>query len=344
MDEVRQMLSTLSRAVGTSGAEESVIRAMKGYLSNDWDTKTDAAGNLLVTVCSPQPGYPHLLLDAHMDEIGMVVTEITEEGFLRVAACGGIDRKWLPAQEVTVHGSEPLSGVICAVAPHLQSKKEQNQVPEWNNLLIDIGFSKQEAQKRVSPGTRVTIVSPPASLGDSFISGKAMDNRAGVTAILLAANRLQHLNCPCGVSLLFSVEEEITGKGASVGAFDLSPNVAISVDVSFAQTPGIPTHQTGQWKKGPMIGISPTLTKWVSDQLSAVAREQQIPHQYEVMGGATSTNADHFGLTGRGIPVGLCSIPERYMHTPVETVAISDIEDTAQLLSAFAISLCQEGN
>lgn len=342
MNKTEQMLFEFSRAAGVSGEEGDVLERIKSFLPAGCEAKTDNVGNLTVTVLQPKKGFPHLLLDAHIDEIGMVVTEITEEGFLRIAPCGGIDRKLLPAQEVVVCGEEPLRGVVCAVAPHLQGKKEQKSVPEWSDILIDIGFTKAEAEKRVSLGNRVTFMSDPVMLNKSMIAGKSMDNRAGAVAILLAAEKLKKADCQCGVSLLFSVEEEVSGKGASVGAFDILPDIAVSVDVSFAETTGIQDCLTGEFEKGPMIGISPTLTKWVSDKLAAVADENKIPYQYEVMGGATSTNADHLGITGRGIPTGLCSIPERYMHTPVETVAVSDIESTADLLAAFAMSLEQK--
>ena len=343
MNETCKMLFKLSEAFGGSGAENNVIDIVKGFFSENWKTKTDSVGNLLVEVKKPQPNYPNVLFDAHIDEIGMIVTEITDEGFLRVAPCGGIDRKWLPAQEVTVFGKEPLLGVVCAVAPHLKNK-EDDKIPEWNDILIDIGFSKEEAQKMVALGDRVCVVSPPILLGESIVSGKSIDNRAGAAAILLAAKKLQDIDCKCGISLLFSVQEELGCRGAAVGAFDLFPDIAISVDVSFAKTIGVPDNKSGKMKDGPMIGVSPALTKWISDKLIDVAKENDIPYQIEVMGGATSTNADYLGLTKSGIATGLCSIPERYMHIPVEATAISDVENTAKLLAVFASSLGKKQN
>lgn len=337
-----EMLAAHSESFGGSGVEGTAIETVKGFLPDNLKMETDSIGNLLVQLQTPKEGYPHLLLDAHIDEITMVVTSITKDGFLRVAPCGGIDCKLLAAQEVEVHGAENFPGVVCAIAPHLQKDAGDRKVFCWDDILIDIGFTEDEAKERVALGDRITIVSPPVLLGDSYLAGKALDNRAGVTAVLLAAQQILEQHPACGVSLLFSVQEEVTGNGASVGAFDLLPDVAISVDVSFAQMQGLPDYKTGKSGAGPMIGISPTLTKWVSDKLISVAKQEKIPYQFEAIGGVTSTNADHLGQTRSGIATGLCSIPERYMHTPVETVAISDVENTARLLVAFAHCLGEE--
>ncbi len=296
MIDVTQTLLALSACTGVAGAEQPVAQLVSGMLAPCAQSVfIDPLGSVLATLCEPQSGYPTILLDAHMDEIGMIVTYIDDNGFLKVGSCGGVDRRLLLAQRVTVHGKEPVFGVVAAHSPHLSTGEERKKVPEMDDILIDIGCSRERAMELVRPGDRVTI------------------------EIKQAAPR-------CGVKVLLSVQEETGERGAKAAGFTADCDIALAVDVSFALTSDAPEHKCGKLGEGPMIGIAPTLTKSISDEFIRLAKELKIPYQIEVMAGETSTNADALGVAGKGAKTGLLSIPLRYMHTPVEVTQPQDIE------------------
>ena len=321
--ETKELLRTLSEAVGVAGLEGGAVECAK-RLAEPYVRKltTDPSGNLIAEVWPAQQGQPHILLDAHIDEIGMIVTSVEENGFLHVSNCGGVDRKVLLAQEVVIHGKEELVGVIASK-------------PEMDEILIDTGLSTERVKQLISPGDRVTVQGCFRELLGDRVSGKALDDRAGVAALIKAAELLQGEPCSCGLTLLLSTQEETGTRGATTGGFAVQPDIALSVDVSFALTSDAPEHKCGKMGEGAMIGVSPTLDAGITNQLIEIAERCGIPHQLEVMGGETSTNADVISLAGSGVKTGLCSIPLRYMHTPIETIAVADVDAVARLLAEF---------
>ena len=340
MIDVTQTLLTLSACTGVAGAEQPVAQLVSGMLATCAQSVfIDPLGSVLATLCEPQSGYPTILLDAHMDEIGMIVTYIDDNGFLKVGSCGGVDRRLLLAQRVTVHGKEPVFGVVAAHSPHLSTGEERKKVPEMDYLLIDIGCSRERAMELVRPGDRVTIESQAFSMQNGRVCAKASDDRAGVAAVLRAAELIKQAAPRCGVKALLSVQEETGERGAKAAGFTADCDIALAVDVSFALTSDAPEHKCGKLGEGPMIGIAPTLTKSISDEFIRLAKELKIPYQIEVMAGETSTNADALGVAGKGAKTGLLSIPLRYMHTPVEVTQPQDIEHTARLLAEFVIRM-----
>lgn len=334
---IKPFLFDLVSAAGVSGQEDAAAEWVAQRLGSYTDTVyRDVLGNVVALVRRPEPGQPHLLLDAHLDEIGLIVTGIEPGGFLRVAGCGGVDRKVLLAQEVAVHGKQTLDGVVASQPPHLAAKSKEQKNPTVEELLIDTGLEDAHLRELVPLGSRVSFLAKPKTLLGDRVSSKSLDNRAGVAAVCFALELLRGCELQCGLSVLFAVQEETGEQGAKTGAFDLQPTTSISVDVSFGKTPDLPDHQCGVLGKGVMIGMSPTLTASVSQRLEALAIREQIPYQLEVMGGPTSTNADALGLTRGGIATGLCSIPLRYMHTPAELISLSDLEAVGRLLAVYA--------
>lgn len=329
MKNTLELLKKLTSCVSVSGDEENITHLLKEMLAPYGEVSVDAMNNVF---CTFGEGY-HFLLDAHLDEIGLIVTDITDDGFIKVGKCGGIDLRMLPAAEVSVWGREEIKGIISTKPPHLQSADEEKSVPKLSEIAIDTGYTKEELENLVSLGDRVTFKRNFTPLLGSFVSASCLDDRAGVAAILMALETLKKL--PCKITVMFSSQEEVGTRGAKSGAYLKNADEAISVDVSFAYTPCCDKADCGEISKGAMIGFSPILDKQISRKLVEVAEKNKIRYQCEIMGGRTGTNADVISITENGIKTGLISIPEKYMHQRVEIVDIKDVESVTDLICAY---------
>ena len=331
--ETKQILKQLTDLNGISGRENPVAVRAAEMLGQYMDVKIDMMGNVI----GHRDGKgKHILLDAHIDEIGMVVTAIDEKGFLRVGNVGGIDRRILSANRLTVWGKEALSAVVCSTPPHL-AKGDDDKVKEIGEFVIDVGLSPERARELVSVGDAVTYSQSFATLMNDRVTAKSLDDRAGVAVLLRAAELICATDCDAQLSVLFSTQEEVGTRGAGVSAFGIEPDEAIAVDVSFALAPGLPKNKCGAIDGGAMIGISPILDTAMTNELKRIAKANNITHTLEIMGGDTGTNADAISLTACGIPTALVSIPQRNMHTPVEVVSVSDVESCAKLIADYVI-------
>lgn len=332
-----EILENLCAAPGVVGEEMPASEAAAQLLREfTEDVTIDAFGNVLAHLPGESDNAPHILLDAHIDQIGMIVTHIEDNGFLRVANCGGVDRRLVLGQQVTVLGTEPLTGLVAVKPPHLSDEDERKKVPEISELAIDIGFSREEAEKRVHPGDRVALTGSFTALQNGRVTSVSIDDRSGAAAILHAFRLLAGKKLPYAVTALFSVQEETGGLGAAVSAFRTKPDEAIAVDVSFARQEGL-EERYPKLGGGAMIGIAPPLNRGMFDELVNLAKEKEIPFSIEAMGGRTSTNADEIAVSAGGVKTALLSIPLKYMHTPVETVQISDIEAVGQLIASYIL-------
>lgn len=328
-------LAKFTSAYGPSGDEGTISVLLEEELKAYGTAAIDAMHNVICTI--PGTGK-HYLLDAHLDQIGFVVTGIDEKGFLKVAKVGGVDRRTLLGHEVTVWGKQMLPGIICCQPPHILKADSYQTSIDFADVSIDIGYSKEQAEKLVSLGDRVTLKYQKTSLLNGCCSQSFLDNRSGVVAILLALKKLKEQHCTHKITVLFSSQEEVGTRGATVAAFGQSVDAAITVDVSFATTPGSDPANCGKLGAGPMIGIAPVLCSEIYQGLKTTAEACRIPYQLEVMGETTGTNADVITVAGHGIKTGLISIPQKYMHTPVETVAAADVENTAELIAAYILN------
>lgn len=323
------LIKDLVSIPAVSGCEEKMIEYLKNALSPYGEVQVDAMNNV---TCTFGDGY-HILLDAHLDEIGMVVTSITDDGFLKVGAVGGIDKRMLLGYEVTVWGRQEIMGVISTLPPHLQSADDEHKVPDMKEISIDIGLSREETEKLVALGDRVTFKRQFTPLLNNQISSNCLDDRTGIASILLVLDELKKL--PVKVTVLFSTQEEVGTRGAKTGAFTVNADECIAVDVSFGYSPNCSKEECGIVSNGAMIGYSPTLDRNISNTLKNVAEKNDIPYQCEIMNGKTGTNADVISLTENGIKCGLISIPLKYMHSPVEVVDINDVESVSKLIAAY---------
>ncbi len=327
---IRDYLEKLTDKPGVSGAETELSAALE-LLKNFGEAETDALGNTVGRVNSGGD----ILIDAHADRIGLIVTGIDKTGFLRVDACGGADRRVLPAAEVTVWGKEKLPGVITSVPPHLAKSEDKDKAPEFENICVDLGLSYEQACALVSPGDRISVNGPLTDLQNGFVAGAALDDRLGIAVLLRALELLAEKGSEVGVDVLFSAQEETGGSGAKTGAFRSDAPEAIAVDVSFAWAPGIKDSECGKFGEGPMIGFAPCLSKAVCDALVKTAKDNGIPCQIEVMGSRTGTNADNIAASKEGKRVGLVSVPIRNMHTQGEIALLEDCENAAVLIAAY---------
>lgn len=327
------LLKRLTSAVGVSGAEDNIVNVLKEILAPYGDVSVDSLNNIY---CTFGKGY-HFMIDAHLDEIGFVVKAITDDGFIKVSNVGGIDRRMLLASEVSVWGDKEYRGVISTLPPHLQKADDEKNAPDIDDISIDVGLSKDEAEEHISLGDRVTFKRIFEKLLGNQICFSVLDDRSGVCAILLALDELKKINAR--FTIMFSSQEEVGTRGAKVGPYSRDIDEAIAVDVSFGYTPMCKKSDCGEIGKGPMIGISPILDKDNSSMLISVAKQSNIPYQVEVMGGGhTGTNADVISVSEYGIKTSLISIPQKYMHSPIEIVDVTDVENVARLIVAYAKS------
>ncbi len=330
--DLEKTIMSLADADGVSGDETEAAQLALSMLKEYTDDCYIKNGNVIGHFgCKGKK--PHILLDAHIDRIGFVVTYITEDGFLKVSGCGGIDRRLLLAQPVTVLGREKVSGVICAIPPHLE--QDESKVPDMEDICIDVGMTKAQAEEKISVGDKVTFAARCEKLLGDRITGAALDDRCGVAAILRAMELVKEKTLQNEITVMFSTQEEVGERGAKIGAFDIDPDVAIAVDVSFALTSDDSEIKCGKMGDGCMIGYSPVLDRELSDRMKGIAADKKLPYQIEVMSGTTGTNADRFSVNKSGAKAVTLSIPLKYMHTPVEVISVSDVENTARLIAAY---------
>ena len=330
-----ELLKKLTDASGISGNEYNASKAAAEILSSYAKTEIDHNGNVIGFVGDFDDNKKTILLDAHIDEIGLIVTYITDDGFLKISDCGGIDRRLLLAQQVNVLGKEMLPGVICSTPPHLE--KDDSKNPEIDDIYIDTGIGKESLEELVPLGSRVIFPAQITRLCSDNVTAKALDDRSGVAVILKALEEIKGKQTAFNVAVLFSSQEEVGERGAKTAAFRINPDYAVAVDVSFAITSDDKPHKCGKLGKGAMIGVAPSLSDELSNRLIKLANNENIPYQIEVMNGTTGTNADVIGVTRNGVKTVTLSIPLKYMHTPAEVVSLSDIENSAKLLAELVV-------
>lgn len=332
--ETASLLEKLCSAKGVSGAENEAAVVASELLGKYMPVSIDALGSVTGTMGD---GKVHILLDAHLDQIGLIVTAIDEDGFLKVAKCGGADIRVLAASEVTVHGKEKLFGVITSTPPHLTTPDDSGKAKGFDDIAVDIGMNKENAEKFVSLGDRITFNGKFTRLSGNRVSSPSIDDRAGVAAVLRCLDMLKDKELDCKISVCFSVQEETGGSGAQTASFTAAADEAIAVDVSFAAAPEVSAEKYASLGGGAMIGYAPSLDYEMSKKLSDIAKEKNIPNQPEVMGGRTGTNCDEIQVSGKGIKTALISVPLRNMHTAIEVCDLEDIENTARLMAEYII-------
>lgn len=335
ISEIIQMTKLLCEAPGTSGREDGAAEAAKTLLAPLGPVTRNPLGSVFCTVNEGEPGAPHLMLEAHLDQVGMVVTRVEKGGFLRVANVGGLDTRLLPASPVTVHAQDGrYSAVIASTPPHLSDGKEKPL--KMDDILVDTGLSGEAAKKTFAPGDPITFDGAFTMMANDMMLSPSQDDRVGCVAVIAAARMLKEKAPKCKVSVCLSSQEELGGFGAGTAAFALAPDMAILVDVSFGDGFGVKDWECGMMNGGVEIDLAPAVNRVMYDRLRKIAQEKEIPWQVHIMGGRTGTDTDTVAPSGRGVRCGLLSIPLRSMHTAVETVSARDVLSTAKLIAEFA--------
>jgi endoglucanase len=344
MSDLQSFLKTLISLPGLSGHEGPVRRVIE----QAWQPLVDLQsvsrlGSLhaLKRGFGPEP-RPNILLAAHMDAIGLMVTGQLE-GLLRMIGIGGLDERVLPGQLVTVHGKKgDYPGVIVQPAGHLLPPKMGNGIASIEHLLVDVGLSPEEIKENIQVGDLISFAQEPMELGEGILAGHSLDNRASVAVITACLENLKGRQTSWDIWAVATVQEEVSLFGAFTSAFELRPSLAVAIDVTFASGPGSPETKTFPLGKGITLGWGPNIHPVLYRKFKELADRLEIPYKMEPL--PTHSGTDAFGLqiAAEGTPTMVISIPLRYMHTPVEMVAMKDIERAGRLLAEFSAELTPE--
>ena len=311
---------------------------VRGYVK-PWadEIRTDVHGNVIATK-NPQ-ARPRVMLAGHCDQIGLMVQHVTDEGFLRFSAIGGIDVPLLPGCRVYIHGADgPVLGVIGRKAVHLLAPEERKKAEvRISKLWIDIGAKdKAEAQKQVEIGDPITFELGMYPLSGDLVAGPGFDDKVGAFVVMEVLRLLADRSLDCGLYCVSTVQEELGLRGARTSSFGIEPHVGIAVDVTHASDyPGAEKAVTGEIKlgEGPAVARGANINPILHRLLLDTAREEEIAYQPEAASRATGTDANAIQVARAGVATALIGIPNRYMHTAVEVVSLGDLENAARLIA-----------
>lgn len=340
--ELHQLITELCSLPSPSGFEGPAFRRISELAAPFTDSiETDPLGNLIAWKRCGRPGASVLMLNAHMDEIGLIVTGY-EKGFLRFSSLGGVDPRMLPARELKILTDPPIYGVIDTMPPHALSAEDSDKSIDPGKLFIDAGLEEDEAEKLVPLGTPVVFAGGCDRFGENRICGKSLDDRSCAAILLKVLENLSSRALGVDICLLISAQEELGTRGAFTGAFSVQPDFAVTVDVTHAATPDSKKGETREMGKGAAIGVGPNMHRGLTGRLFDIAGEMALPHQTEVMSGNTGTDAWAIQVSRSGVATAVVSLPIKYMHSPVELMDLADAEAIVSLLTELASRLGEE--
>lgn len=342
----KELIKNLCETTAVTGYEANIVpllkTAFKDYVD---DFKIDKLGNFAAVKKgnSDKEDPPKILLAAHMDEIGLMVKKIDDDGFIKFSTVGGIDPRTLPGQKVKVHGEKTIVGIVGAMPPHLLSAEDMDsKAYDLDELYIDTGYSEEELRKIVSIGDVISIDREILSLHNDYVSGKALDDRAGVLMMIEAAEELQRLNHEIDVYFVATVQEEVGVKGAITSTYDIFPDLGIAIDVCHGLMPGVSNSEAAKMDDGPAIALGPQVHQDIFALLKDEANKRSIPYQIETSTTPFGTDAAGMQIARDGVATALVSIPLRYMHTSVELISLNDVKYGAQLLASIIAAIDDE--
>jgi len=342
--DVLAHLKSLVTAPGLSGHELPI----RDLIRETWAPLTDElGGDGLGSLWAIKHGAgkaprKRIMLAAHMDAIGLMVTRI-REGFLWVTEIGGVDPRVMPGQPVLVHGRETLPGLVTSTPPHLLSAADRDKAVKLDQLMIDVGLPAERVAELVRVGDLISFGQQPFEMqnGDWLVA-KSLDNRASVAAVTVCLDALRGRPHRWDVVAVATAQEEETLGGAFTSAFGLAPDLAIAIDVTFASGPGQPDHKTFSIGDGPTCGWGPNLHPKLHKAIMETASKNEIPCRVEVMPMHSGTDAYAIQISREGIPTAVLGLPLKHMHTPVEVVSVKDVTRAGRLMAEFIVGLNDE--
>lgn len=329
------LLTALNGVMTVSGNEDNALSAVRELVGDYFDEITvDNARNILLTRRCGREYPPKIMLDAHMDEIGMMVNDISEDGFLTVCGVGGLDKKLLPGADMWIYGREKtVYGVVSANPGELLDLPDKDKAPDFDSLRIDTGYTEAElTEMGITVGTFVGYNSKITHLANRRMAGRGMDDKSCCAGLLLAVCETERENLAGDVTVVLSAREEIGGNGANCAAYAIKPTIAIVTDVNFARTPGMEKKHSGKMGEGPMVSLSAVTDRRLTEKILHIAEKAEISVTKVVEATNTGTNANALVFCETGIPTAVVSIPLANMHAYNETLSLDDGESFVKLI------------
>ena len=340
MTELKETLKKLISLPGLSGYEtpaREVIREAWEPLVDEISVSPIGSLHALRRGTGAEP-RPSILLAAHMDAIGLMITGI-QDGLLRFTEVGGVDPRILPGLRVTVHGRKDLPGLVVQPPDYLLDPSQRGKSVAMEHLFIDIGLEEDEVNELIRIGDLASFAQEPLELSGKTIVGHSLDNRISVAAITYCLQELQHMLPTWDVWAVATVQEEETLGGGFTSPFKINPSVAVAIDVTFAKGPGANDWRTVGLAKGPTLAWGPNVHPYIHKKFLDVAEQLEIPYQKEFVPRHSGTDAYAMQVVAGGYPTMVVGIPLRYMHTPVEMIALKDMERAGRLLAETIVRL-----
>ncbi|NBI06591.1 M42 family metallopeptidase [Senegalia massiliensis] len=336
MDTI-EFLKELSNYNSVSGYEQNLSKYIHNVFQKYTDDITYDKLGSLIAIKNGEKNYQNIkiMLAAHIDEIGLMVTGIAENGSIKFTSVGGVDPRTLVAQEVIIHSEKEIYGVIGTLPPHLQDSDSKDNAFKMEDLYIDIGYDEVKAKELISIGDIITIKREFKVLESNTVTSKSLDDKAGVATLLECVKELKKLKHQADVYNVFTVQEEVGTRGAITSTYKIDPDIGIAIDVGFGKTPELEDADSIKMGKGPAITLGGNIHPQLRKKLIVIAEKYNIPYQTELDPGPTGTDGRSIQISRAGIPTLVISIPLRYMHTSVETINIDDIKNTAKLIARF---------
>ena len=334
--DMKEMLLALTDTMSVVGFEYYDEEKLTTLLSPYFDEHDyDPVGNHIFIRRCGKENAKRLMIDVHYDEVGLMVKDITKDGYLRVCSMGGTDARVYPASEVVVYGKEKMAGIVLTKPVELMTEEEKGKLVPTGEILIDAGLSKEEAEELAPIGTPIGYRYEPTALLGDLISVKGLDDKCAAVPVIDAISRLDMAALCCDIYFSFSAREEVGHRAVSAAAYRIAPDMAIVIDVTFGAVPGGDKNLEVELGKGLSLSLTAHLDAALAEAMLETAKKHEIPVRPVVEGTGTGTHADDIVYCAGGIPTVLISIPVWFMHAPIETLSMKDLGYMSDLLYAF---------
>jgi putative aminopeptidase FrvX len=292
---------------------------------------------------SPGAKAPRIMIATHMDAIGLMVSKI-KDGFLQITHIGGVDPRILPGQVVAIHSRREIAGIVQLVPDRLLDSQSAGSPAGYKTLFVETGLTEAEVNRLIQPGDLISFAQKSFEMDGGYLAGHSLDNRASVAALTICLEELKNVNLAWDVWAVATIKEEVFGIGSLTSAYAIRPDIAVSIDVTFAKGPGSNDYRSFPLGKGPSIGVGANIHSALYDSFTKIAKEMDMPYGVETMPESSGTDSMMIQITAEGIPNMVLGIPIRYMHTSVELVSVNDIYRAGRLLARFISQLTPESS